>query len=257
MASNKPRFLRRLLPATLKPKKYEDISSLLASGKSRNEIYSILDEFYYLWLPMKLVRHRRYFEKYRRGFGEDAFHCMWYLIFSEFRPTNCLEIGVYRGQTLTLWRMISDMLSIHNEIFGISPFSDLGDSVSSYASTIDYLADTQLNHTHFMLKQANYIAQRSDSAEAKLVIESKVWDLIYIDGSHDYEVVCLDLRNAIDNIKKGGVIVMDDSSLNFAFDPPPGSFAGHPGPSRVASEIAQHELNLIGGVGHNNIFVRG
>jgi len=33
----------------------------------------------------------------RRGFGENAFHTMWYLLLEEFKPATFLEIGVFRG----------------------------------------------------------------------------------------------------------------------------------------------------------------
>ena len=48
---------------------------------------------------------------------------------------------------------------------------------------------------------------------------------------------------------------MDDSSLYFDYKPGPDSFAGHSGPSKVAKEISQNQLKLVGGVGHNNIFM--
>jgi hypothetical protein len=50
-------------------------------------------------LPKPLREHRAYFTQSGRGFGEDAFHTMWFLLFREFNPASFLEIGVYRGQT--------------------------------------------------------------------------------------------------------------------------------------------------------------
>ena len=60
-----------------------------------------MDIFYHL--PFSIINHRVYFSKEFRGFGEEAFHSMWYLLLSEFKPKNCLEIGVYRGQIISLW----------------------------------------------------------------------------------------------------------------------------------------------------------
>lgn len=57
-----------------------------------------------------------------------------------------------------------------------------------------------------------------------------------------------------DALADGGLLVMDDSSLNTDFIPPTFSFAGHPGPSRVVQERAMKELRFLGGVGHNNVF---
>jgi predicted O-methyltransferase YrrM len=82
------------------------------------------------------------------------------------------------------------------------------------------------------------------------------FDCIYIDGSHDYEVVLADYRNSVASLKPGGILVMDDSSLGTDFSPPKFSFAGHPGPSRVAREFADRELVFLAGVGHQNVYRR-
>ena len=50
---------------------------------------------------------------------------------------------------------------------------------------------------------------------------------------------------------------MDDSSLYFDFQQKKyGGFTGHPGPSKVAKDIAMKKMNFLGAVGHNNIFFR-
>jgi hypothetical protein len=63
-----------------------------------------------------------------------------------------------------------------------------------------------------------------------------------------------DLKLAIENISDDGLIVMDDSSLYFDLPETFSGFRGHPGPSKVASEIDNNQLILVTGVGHNNIF---
>src|SRR2546425_12119553 len=104
--------------------------------------------YFYLQLPSELQAHRRYFQLVQRGFGDDAFHAMWFLIFRKYRPRNFLEIGVYRGQILSLAALLQHQLRIEGEVAGISPFESLGDSVSKYAADIDYLADTRANFAH-------------------------------------------------------------------------------------------------------------
>ena len=79
--------------------------------------------------------------------------------------------------------------------------------------------------------------------------------MIYIDGSHDYEIVKEDAENSISNIKKNGLLVFDDSSLFFEYNVPKDSFKGHPGPSKVVNELlGDNRLKYLGGIGHNNIF---
>jgi Methyltransferase domain len=249
-------YIKRLLTAFSSKKASETITDILANSTNRNSIYKEMVDFYERQLPWKLIKHRKYFSKNQRGFGEDAFHSMWYRIFNEFKPVNCLEIGVYRGQSLTLWKILANQLGYKVRIAGISPFSSAGDSVSNYLEQIDYLEDVKKNHDAFGLDYPEFCKEYSNSQAAKKFISQNKWDLIYIDGSHDYDVVCEDWALSIQNLSQGGIIVMDDSSLYFEYAPGPGSFAGHPGPSRVAKEIAQKELKLLGGVGHNNIFMK-
>jgi len=248
-------LLNRLIPKIFRPRPPSKLNDVLVSGASRNDVYAQMVDFYESHLPWELVRHRRYFSKEGRGFGEDAFHSMWFLLFSEFRPVQCLEIGVYRGQILTLWQLLAKRLGYQARIAGVSPFSSAGDSVSQYSETIDYLSDTERNHDHFRLDKPDFCVAYSNSDAAMQFISSTRWDLIYIDGSHDYNIVCQDWDISVRNIAKRGIVVMDDSSLYFDYKPGPGSFAGHPGPSKVAKEISQNQLKLIGGVGHNNIFM--
>lgn len=253
----KLKFIIRLLPKKIRPCYYDKISSIFKKGLSRNEIYDKLNKFFYFHLPFSLIKHRIFFSKNTRGFGEDAFHSMWYLLLSEFKPNNCLEIGVYRGQMISLWSFISKLLNYDINIAGLAPFESASDSDSKYLDDIDYLNDTKKNHEFFNLKQPEYCIEYSTTKNAKKFIESREWDLIFIDGNHDYEVVKSDFELAMNNLSNNGFIVMDDSSLYFDFQQKKfGGFIGHPGPSKVAAEIAMKKMKLFGAVGHNNIFCK-
>lgn len=204
--------------------------------------------------PPVLRAHRAYFTRSRRGFGEDSFHVMWWLLFREFKPATFLEIGIYRGQVLTLAAMLHRLLGQRGEIAGISPFESIGDSVSKYRKRIDYLADTQVNFAHFELPAPTLLKAFSTDEVAKQLITSRAWGCIYIDGSHDYEIAKADWNICSDSIRAGGLIVLDDAALNTAFEPPPFSTKGHPGPSRVAAEIDRSQFQEILQVGHNRVF---
>lgn len=218
--------------------------------KSRNELYDYFDGYFDNILGQMLRNHREYFCCEGRGFGENAFHSMWYRIFLEHRPKNILEIGIYRGQTLTLFGLLGRLLEIEPVIHGISPLTNAGDEVSQYMN-IDYACDIDSHFNFFQLKPAHILKAYSTDKAAIELIESRQWDLIYIDGSHDYEVVKSDYELCLQNIAPNGLMVLDDSSLYFEFDR---SFKGHPGPSRVVKEIAMNEMEWLIGVGHNNVF---
>ena len=71
------------------------------------EFYTRCFHYFHTRLPEPLRAHRAYFETGKRGFGEPAFHVLWYLLFREFPPESFLEIGVYRGQTLSLAALLA------------------------------------------------------------------------------------------------------------------------------------------------------
>ena len=195
----KLKFIIRLLPKIIRPSYYKNITSIFNRGLSRNEIYDNLYKYFYFHLPFALIKHRIFFSTNSRGFGEDSFHSMWYLLFSEFKPKNCLEIGVYRGQIITLWLLISKQLKYDLNSAGLAPFVSGNDSDSKYSDSINYLDDTKKNHEYFNLKQSEYCVEYSTSKNAKKFIESKKWDVIFIDGNHDGFILFIQVSNCTDD----------------------------------------------------------
>ena len=199
--------------------------------------------------------HSRWFKRENRGFGEPAFHAFWTQLFREYRPVKCLEIGVYRGQTLSLWEILSREFRLGSTCYGLSPLSEAGDSASDYPS-LDYLEDVRRNFKFWGLDTPRLVRQFSNSSQGRSFIGSQRWDLIYIDGGHEYETVLSDYQTALAALRHGGLLVLDDSSL---FDVPlsyKGSFAGHEGPSRVCNENAKHDMTHLIRVGHLNTFLK-
>jgi hypothetical protein len=218
------------------------------------EFYKDCVRFFYQSLPPSIREHRNYFKQANRGFGEDAFHAMWYFLCREFKPSTFLEIGVYRGQVLSLISLLSRVLKFHCDVAGISPFLSAGDSVSSYKVGVDYMEDTVFNFRAFGLPPPKLFRAFSNDADAKNFILSHSWDVIYIDGNHDYEVVQQDWEICSRSIRLGGIIVLDDSSLGTNYQPLAFATAGHPGPSRLAKEIDPAIFSEILRVGHNRVF---
>ena len=205
-------------------------------------------------LPEALRRHRDYFSRDGRGFGEDAFHTLWFLLFREFRPSSFLEIGVFRGQSLSLAALLAREFKLDCFVQGVSPFSLAGDAVSKYRRDVDYYSDTGKNFSHFSLPAPSLLKAYSTDPEAVTLIASRAWDIIYIDGCHDYEVARQDWDLCAKNLASGGLIVLDDASLHTDFRPPAFATAGHPGPSRLAAEISRPPFAEILRVGHNRVF---
>jgi hypothetical protein len=221
------------------------------------EFYERCFHYFYTRLPEPVRKHRAYFETDGRGFGEKAFHVMWFLLFREFAPENFLEIGVFRGQTLSLAPLLAGHFNLHCLVYGISPFSLAGDAVSKYQSDVDYYADTLKNFRHFSLPAPGLLRAYSTDEAAAELIASRDWSCIYIDGSHDYEIARKDWDLCSAHLRSNGLIVLDDAGLTTNYVPPPIlATAGHPGPSRVAQEIDSASFREILQVGHNRVFQR-
>ena len=137
---------------------------------------------------------------------------------------------------------------------GIGPLSSSGDGVSTYLDNLDYYADVKKNFDYFNLPAP--FLHKGYSTDKNMIeqIQSEEWDLIFIDGNHDYDVAKADFIISSRNIKKGGLIVLDDASLYTGFKAPVYSTPGHPGPSKVASEIDTAVFEEILSVGHNRVF---
>ena len=58
-----------------------------------------------------LKRHRDWVEANKWGYGDRAFHYLWWLVLpflaERFGPLRALEIGVFKGQTISLWGLIA------------------------------------------------------------------------------------------------------------------------------------------------------
>ncbi len=208
-------------------------------------------------LPKFLKLHYLYFSRFNRGFGEPVFYLMWYEIFCFFKPKRILEIGVYRGKTLSLFSVLAKLVNseLNYEIHGVSPFDSTRDSTWEYEK-IDYLSDCKKNMNFFDCNNYHFHKCLSTDSAAEEIIRGGKWDIIYIDGSHDFEVVKLDFENALMGLVSGGVLILDDSSLYLPHEQDSQRFWGWPGPSRVANELARDRMRYLGLVSHNNIFLK-
>lgn len=227
-----------------------------ASLRDPNAYYQRAFQDFHRVLPSELRAHRAYFQAERRGFGEDGFHTMWWRLIRRYRPARFLEIGVYRGQTISLVALIAKLEGLACEVTGISPFTSAGDSVSKYSAEVDYLEDTLAHFRHFNLPEPRLIRAYSTDPDALAVIAAGAWDCMYIDGNHDYDVVRADWTTCSRAVAPGGLIVLDDSGLTTTYKPPAFATGGHPGPSRVAAEIDRSMFQEILQVGHNRVFRR-
>lgn len=205
-----------------------------------------------------LKSHRFYVETNSLGFGERPFHAMWREIINLMPPSfKFIEIGVYKGQVLSLVKLLSDNCNKNVEYYGVTPLIGLGDKFSNYEQT-DYKQIISGIFDHFDLEfnaDKNLIIGSSDDKEVMDKIEElKYFDLMYIDGSHDYEVVISDIELMKRVCKQGAIIVFDDSACFKEL--PPNNFKGHIDVCNAIKNTIEIDSNFkeLLCVGHNRVF---
>jgi len=224
------------------------------SLKDPTAFYRECHRYFHFKLPPQFKAHRQYFSKERRGFGEDAFHTMWFLLFREFKPATFLEIGVWRGQTTSLAALNQKWFGITGLVAGIAPFQPAGDSSPFHDAALDHQQDTLKNFEAFSLPPPRLVKAFSTEAAAVEFIRSQAWDCIYIDGDHEYPTAKADWENCASAVKLGGLMVMDDAGLDTGYHAPHFATAGIAGPTQVLKEIDRSQFREILQVGHNRVF---
>jgi hypothetical protein len=228
----------------------------------------------------ELAEHRRWVEDNKWGFGDRAFHYLWFLLLSEEvlgRPNpTLLEIGVYKGQVISLWALIARQLSAGVEIFAISPFRGprirlrsvlhraamkLSRTYRDHVSSGNQYEPGDYEHAvrrifdqfGLSMSRVHLIRGFSDEAHAKQQIGERRFDLVYVDGGHRFEEVKHDLEYYGERVKPGGFMVLDDASF---FQPGTRFWKGHESVSRAADEINPKRFRNVLNVGHNRVYQR-
>lgn len=196
----------------------------------------------------KLKAHRDFVESHGYGFGERSFHWMWKLILDSIDNDvpNLLEIGVYKGQVLSLWQILKSQAMIT----GITPLSTDGGMADR-----DYFQDIADLHIAFNLPYMPVILKyRSDNPEAIKFVSAYEFDVIYIDGGHTKPEAKFDIINYSPLVKKGGYLVIDDCACDIKH--PFGYFMGIDDVCKAVEETMTNnpEWEFIGSVVHNKIW---
>ena len=164
-------------------------SGAVSTFKNLKDLHKYFHHYFFYFAPAVIREHRRYHVETQKGLGDNAFHAMWWLLFKEFKPVHCLEIGVYRGQVISLWALISKVLNIDVRVTGISPFGPVEGVTNAYQEVVNCYQDTLDTFDKFGLRTPQLVVALSQDYKSKEVIKSKKWDVIYIDGNHEYEAV--------------------------------------------------------------------
>jgi len=232
-----------------------------SSHSHMNEVFSALTNS-----KPELKAHRDFCEGHNDtavkifGFGERSFHWLWKILVDEMPSRfKFLEVGVFRGQVLSLVGLLADLSGKKVMRYGVTPLTSAGGHWES-----DYAADIAQLNNKFNTEGSNmyYHIIKGLSTDIDVLLAVRVGltntiDLLYIDGGHDYETVVKDLKNYLPLLKKGGYLVIDDCCNTFNI--PEGMFAGIDTVTKAVDEVLppftkNDEYEFLFSVVHNRVY---
>lgn len=253
------------------------IENYINSSNENDDIYnsftSKTNEFPFL------KSHRDYIEANNLGFGDRAFHFMWYLLLMHLKensmPATVIEIGVFKGQVISLWALIAKQIGLKLDITGVTPLEGkklpnkylvflksifskkFKETLSSgnFYDNVNYRSIIENLFKKFDLdfSQVELIQGYSTDPEVLQIVENRMLSIIYIDGDHTYDTVIYDIKKYSPLIRTGGFLVMDDASCNL---PGTAFWKGHQSVSDATNIIDELEFKNILNVGHNRVYQR-
>lgn len=236
-------------------------------GKSNEEIWNEYSEIFDN--DNFLVEFREHILTNDLGYGYNEFCVLWDKLISNFKKDfSFLEIGVYKGQILCLVGLLAQKYNLNAKINGVAPLFDLNDSTTIYDNS-DYATDIINLHKHFSVEfnlEKQIIKGSSTDQDIKnQIINLPKFDIVYIDGGHEYETVVSDIELSKNICKDNGFIITDDSSWFVEFDDSKfekeyykvnSLFKGHEEVSLAVKHFLENDHNYIEKycVGHLRVF---
>jgi hypothetical protein len=204
----------------------------------------------------QLNEHRTWVETNIFGFGERAFPWLWHLVVQELpKSFTFLEIGVFKGQTLSLVKLLADMQGKKVKRYGVTPLSSEGGVWES-----DYRKDIETIHDQFKITK-DYTLLEGLSEDPAIIERAKKLklDVLYIDGGHEERHITNDIEQYSPLVKPGGFMVIDDCCNSFGM--PWGYFQGIEAVTRVADKklppvTPSEEWEFVFSVVHNRVYRR-
>lgn len=208
-----------------------------------------------------LTKHSQIITDYKLGYGEKAFRYLWALVFSQVdKNSKFLEIGVFKGSILALSQLISKELDLNLSTYGLTPLNTTGDKYSKYEyDNYEYSISFLYDRLELSIDQT-YIIQglSTDPLIKDRAKNNGPYDILYIDGGHDYDTVINDIDLCTQILKPGGLMIMDDASsfLNLG-----GNHKGFPGHHDVGKAIKDHIdtkdiYKHLFACGHNRVWIK-
>lgn len=222
-------------------------------------VSDIRDRFdMYTCMDLQLLEHRTYIEEKGLGMGERCFHWMWRLIVDEMPEFfQFLEIGVYKGQVLSLVKLLAIRSGKHVNVTGVTLLSTFAGDTDEFKphADVNYGKCIKDLHDRYDLPQPTLIVGDSTAqATQEKVSKEGPFDIVYIDGCHEYNYVMKDLMAYPKMLIPGGLLVVDDCSNDLKM--PEGFFKGIEPVSRAVRTVIETDPQWehLLAVTHNRIW---
>jgi hypothetical protein len=232
------------------------------------------------WADPELAEHRRYIEQHQLGFGDPAFHAMWLRLLDavsrRFSSGQVLEIGVFKGQVISLWALLARQRELDLQISAVGPLAGQPKPQSRLVEWLRYRLDRHFRaqvdngnfydndnyediirglFSHFGLDFNKVTLHRGFSSDSAILsgLTGERFHLVYVDGDHTYEGALHDFQTFGPKIVPGGWLVADDAGRDL-----PGTvfWKGHESVSRAIRILPSLGFNNVLNVGHIRIYER-
>ena len=263
---------------SITPSIEELVDNYKNTAEHNDYIFQRLSEL--TWADPYLSAHRRYIEQNNLGFGDAAFHAMWLRLLDcasrRFGPIRALEIGVFKGQVVSLWAMIAKRWNIDLQISAITPLSGRPKPRSKFVTRVRTCFDPRFReqfHSGNFYEQANYLdiitklfehfnvdidfvnLYQGFSTDQRILesVRSSTFHIVYVDGDHTFQGALHDFKTFGPKIVKGGWLVADDAAC---YLPGTAFWKGYGSVSEAAKIMPDIGFRNILNVGHNRIYER-
>ncbi len=256
----------------------ELVSSYENTAEGNDRIHGLLDIA--TRTHSLLAEHREHIEQHKLGFGDVAFQSMWARLLEvaarRHGRVRALEIGVFKGQVISLWCLLAKRFGWDVEVSCITPLSGNPRSASRlinrlrYILSAKYREDAQNSNfyeeenyseiirdlfTHFGLDLDAVVMHRGFSNDNDLLqqVAEKQYEIIYVDGDHSFEGSQHDFSVFGPKVVKGGWLIADDAGCDL-----PGTkfWKGHEAVSRAVKILPSLGFRNVLNVGHNRVYER-
>lgn len=248
------------------------------TGEHNDNLYRKMTDL--TWSDPVLSAHRRYVEDNKLGFGDAALHAMWLRLLDaagqRFGQLEAMEIGVFKGQVISLWALIAKCWAIQVRVSGITPlegqpmprsriltwlryrldraFREKMENENFYPND-DYESAIRQLFEHFDLNHSLLVLHRGMSTDQPIVekLANEKFQILYVDGDHTYEGALHDFTVYGPKVVPGGWLIADDAGCSL---PGTSFWKGHPSVSRAAECLPELGFRNVLNLGHNRIYER-